>query len=444
MIKKTYLLALLAGLALFVGLTSTIIACSMAGVQPLALLFTETPTPTQTHLPAPQMVLSTATPIPVTDTFTPLPPTETPTATQTPLPVATQPVLLGLTLPVTATFTPSPTITLTPTITWTPSPTLSPTNTFTPTLTPTPTRTPTPTLSPTPYPTKDPLATFTPVPVYPSLSQVSPHFMFVRPIGQGHGNYVSPGYRYGETQQGFFPTHYGVDMPNPEGIPVLAAGDGVIVHAGNDWEVQLGPSKFFYGNAVVIRHHFDYRGAPVYTLYGHLSQVSVKVGDSVSAGQVIGLVGGTGVAAGGSHLHFEVRVGYNDYDSTRNPELWLKPYPSWGAIAGRVTDEQGKLVSRVDVSVSSIHLKNPAEGPVNRYVFTYEKSTVNPDEGYGENWAITDLPPGEYNVVVKSGSKSTSMKVIVPEGGLGWAEFSSVKVPPTWTNTPTPTATPRP
>ena len=103
-------------------------------------------------------------------------------------------------------------------------------------------------------------------------------------------------------------------------MPVLAASGGVVVTAGADDQVQFGPQGNFYGNLVVIRHDQLYREQYLYTLYGHLSQVMVSEGQLVTAGDMIGLVGGTGVANGGAHLHFEVRIGTNSYDTTRNPE----------------------------------------------------------------------------------------------------------------------------
>jgi murein DD-endopeptidase MepM/ murein hydrolase activator NlpD len=87
--------------------------------------------------------------------------------------------------------------------------------------------------------------------------------------------------------------HPGIDFAATSGTPIHAAADGVVVIAGN---------CDGYGNCVVIDH-----GSSVATLYGHQSQVLVSVGQHVSAGGVIGLVGSTGMSTG-PHLHFEVRV----------------------------------------------------------------------------------------------------------------------------------------
>ncbi len=87
--------------------------------------------------------------------------------------------------------------------------------------------------------------------------------------------------------------HPGVDFGAPEGTPIRAAGAGLVVVAGD-----CGG----YGNCVVIDH-----GNKLATIYGHQSALVAKVGDRVVAGQVIGLVGSTGLSTG-PHLHFEVRL----------------------------------------------------------------------------------------------------------------------------------------
>jgi len=87
--------------------------------------------------------------------------------------------------------------------------------------------------------------------------------------------------------------HRGLDIVMPTGAPVVASADGIIDSA----EMKSG-----YGLCVVISHKFGFK-----TRYAHLSKVTVKAGDAVTRGQVIGLVGSTGWATG-SHLHYEVMV----------------------------------------------------------------------------------------------------------------------------------------
>ncbi|MBP5533972.1 MAG: M23 family metallopeptidase [Alphaproteobacteria bacterium] len=84
--------------------------------------------------------------------------------------------------------------------------------------------------------------------------------------------------------------HSGVDMAAPEGTPVKASADGVVILAHDD--------LFYTGGTVLIEH-----GNGVQTGYSHLSKVDVKTGDIVKQGDVVGSVGMTG-RANGPHLHF--------------------------------------------------------------------------------------------------------------------------------------------
>jgi murein DD-endopeptidase MepM/ murein hydrolase activator NlpD len=85
----------------------------------------------------------------------------------------------------------------------------------------------------------------------------------------------------------------GVDLAATAMAEVSSAAAGLVLYADD-----LG----IYGSTVLIDHGFG-----LSSLYGHLSAIGVKAGDSVTAGQVIGRTGATGLA-GGDHLHFEVRV----------------------------------------------------------------------------------------------------------------------------------------
>ena len=87
--------------------------------------------------------------------------------------------------------------------------------------------------------------------------------------------------------------HLGTDFAAPTGTPARTVGDGVVSFAG----VQGG-----YGNVVIVKHRNSHE-----TVYAHLSKINVRVGESISQGQTIGLVGSTGWSTG-PHLHFEFRV----------------------------------------------------------------------------------------------------------------------------------------
>lgn len=99
--------------------------------------------------------------------------------------------------------------------------------------------------------------------------------------------------------RGFSSFHTGVDRAAPPGTAVRAANSGAVIFAGwNSWG---------YGNLIVLAH------GPFLTLYGHLSSIAVRCGQSIPAGSVIGGVGSTGNSSG-PHLHFEIRYGQAPQD----------------------------------------------------------------------------------------------------------------------------------
>jgi murein DD-endopeptidase MepM/ murein hydrolase activator NlpD len=87
--------------------------------------------------------------------------------------------------------------------------------------------------------------------------------------------------------------HEGIDMVAPIGTPVYAAAAGNVIYAGDQ--------VHGYGNMVVVKHKDG-----LVTVYAHNSLLKVHVGDNVTTGQEIALVGDTGRATA-PHLHFEVR-----------------------------------------------------------------------------------------------------------------------------------------
>lgn len=93
--------------------------------------------------------------------------------------------------------------------------------------------------------------------------------------------------------------HSGVDIGAPGGTPIVAVADGT---------VTISVYSSSYGNYVEIDH-----GGGVRTRYAHMSKRLCKVGDTVTQGETIGLVGSTGNSTG-NHCHFEVRINGTTYD----------------------------------------------------------------------------------------------------------------------------------
>jgi murein DD-endopeptidase MepM/ murein hydrolase activator NlpD len=100
-------------------------------------------------------------------------------------------------------------------------------------------------------------------------------------------------------------SHKGTDFHAPPGTPVVAMNSGIVV---------LSEFMTSYGNAIIVDH-----GAGIMTLYLHLSERRVSVGDRVSKGQNIGLSGQTGYAEG-PHLHISVKVDGTSID----PEKFIR------------------------------------------------------------------------------------------------------------------------
>lgn len=254
-------------------------------------------------------------------------------------------------------------------------------------------------------------------------------FSFQRPFSSIFNTAIDSSYLYGGTQFGALAPHHGVEILNPTGTPVLAVADGIVVVAGSDAHSTYGPWENFYGNLVVLVHRLPDMEEPVYTLYGHLSTVTVQVGQAVKGGEVIGEVGATGRAIG-SHLHFEVRVGANHYANTRNPALWLFPRndengQQYGALAGKIDNAQGDPIY---FTVKAEYYPDINEIPEKTfYIETYatDIDQIGNNDKYRENFALIDLPPGHYRIALSASGKWTERWVEVESGKLSFLTIVS-------------------
>jgi murein DD-endopeptidase MepM/ murein hydrolase activator NlpD len=287
---------------------------------------------------------------------------------------------------------------------------------------PTPDATPTATIQPNPlefvYPTQGtlPVAGWRP-PLYPTpwAPTLFDHFFFASPIAANETNNPIFDYRYGGV---FFEdiVHTGIDIPAPKGTPILSAGSGTVTWAGYGvFRGGYDPSDP-YGLAVTIQHDFGYQNQALYTIYGHMSEIDVVEGQHVQTGDQLGLVGETGVVTG-PHLHFEVRIGKNDFFTTRNPELWLVPPIGYGIIAGRVTDGVGQLLSDQQIIITD------QQQELNWFAWSYGKTTVNSDSYYQENLVIGNLPAGVYLLRTDFGGVGFKMPIEVRPGMVNYFTF---------------------
>ena len=128
--------------------------------------------------------------------------------------------------------------------------------------------------------------------------------------------------------------HLGYDLSVTKNYPVEAANAGKIAFAG-----PLG----IYGNAVIIDH-----GLGLFSLYGHMSAIDVKVGDSVTRRQVLGKTGETGLAAG-DHLHFGV---YLDGLAVLPVEWWDQKWID-DNITRKLTGKSGQEIAEAQQHVKA-------------------------------------------------------------------------------------------
>lgn len=134
-------------------------------------------------------------------------------------------------------------------------------------------------------------------------------------------NFIYPLSRYIKITQVYWSGHLGVDFGWNDGAycnqPIVAIEDGTVVGCADGYG-NTYPSQRIYGNYVNISH-----GGGWYSMYGHLLKgITVKNGDKVTKGQVIGFMGNTGFS-NGQHLHFELRKGANAKGNSIDPIPYL-------------------------------------------------------------------------------------------------------------------------
>lgn len=164
--------------------------------------------------------------------------------------------------------------------------------------------------------------------------------------------------------------HDGVDFNLPMGTPVLASDNGEVILAGAG----------AYGETVVLQHAWGR------TYYGHLSEIEVEVGQSVTKGAQLGLSGKTGLATG-PHLHFGIKLQNNEfrngYFGKTDPNIYLNKKTIISSyqvqeIVWNVSVKKGEqIMLGYTYDSPNISPQFYLLGPL-RFETTDEKSAVNP------------------------------------------------------------------
>ena len=321
---------------------------------------------------------------------------------------------------VAATATPAPP---TPTASPTPAPTVTETAVFTPTPSPTSTLLPSPTAVPVDRTCPDPPP---PAPEYQRY-YLSPHtwptpqpelardsFWLAQPLPGREPLALNLWYPYGYDVNGRYLIHNGIDATPPQGTPLLAPAAGTIVKAGPDSHQLYGWRCNWYGELVVLQLNDLWQGQPVYVLFGHVQAIQVSEGQRVEPGDILAEVG-LGGAAVLPHMHLEIRIGSNDFYSTRHPLLWLAPPDGQGIIAGRLVDSNGRFWQGVGISLAGGRLTDP----INSWSYLNDPHpVVNPDEAWAENFLFGPVPAGEYVVVTRLQDQEYRQNVTVAAGQI--------------------------
>lgn len=251
---------------------------------------------------------------------------------------------------------------------------------------------------------------------------------------------IRPGQRFG-ANPGWGPNpaggHNGNDELTPVGTPVHAAGDGVVIFAGqfdSTYADNFGWNLNYGGNMVVL--NLDGAAGP-YVEYGHLEEIFVKEGDRVRGGDVICTSGATDGNTGvitGPHLHVgclppNFNLNTNTYGRV-NPDIYLTEYWDGGTVAaqGEVTpteeDEEMYVIARDSASANpdavyignGIHRRHIPDPPT--------LDAVQKMAGWGvlkvfKNGEVQDLPTAALGDDVASATTSQMFNTIIHRQGAG-------------------------
>lgn len=289
-----------------------------------------------------------------------------------------------------------------------------------------------------PTPGEPPISYWRP-PLYEAPWALTPHdhFLFTRPIAADTVNWPLANYRYGYFFPGTDIVHTGIDIPTPRGTPIHAAASGTVIWAGYGLYYGNDNPDDPYGLAVSIEHDFSYDGDRLITVYAHMDRINVEVGQEVQVGDQLGVVGMTGFTTG-PHLHFEVRLASNSFFKTRNPELWLTPPQGWGVMVAQLRKSDYNYINYQEV-----YVRNKETNQL-WMVRSYGPSSVNRDDFYQENLALSDLPAGDYEIYFEFEGTNYKHDISIHPGAITYFTFRpnmgfndelpAINTPESWQN----------
>ena len=245
--------------------------------------------------------------------------------------------------------------------------------------------------------------------VYDKLEKPT-HQWMLRPVSSDYNDMKDQTYLYGSKYDGSFRQHQGNEYNNPEGVKLRAVDSGTIVFINK----RIGH--------LVLKCDTRFEDYFVYAHYHHMDESYFWIGKKVNRGEFIGAIGKKGNVTN-EHLHFEVSLSETDDSNvpneTVNPELWKRPLPGCGTIAGSVVDTAGNPL--MGVKIYGIEKPVPTETPFS-YAETYRDS-VNASPAYNENFVIGDVPAGEYLIWAEYDGSKYAVKAKV-----GPAKVTRVKI----------------
>jgi len=268
-----------------------------------------------------------------------------------------------------------------------------------------------PTARPLSRPTALPVGRSIATPLAPEAIPADNHFWLQRPIEPQGSDWPDTYYPFASRGDGTMAVHHGVEFVNPSGTPVLATAPGTVIVAGDDDRQVYGARPGFYGQVVIQQLDQMLGGRPLYVVYGHLSEINVRVGQHLRVGDVLGTVGMTGSALG-PHLHLEVRYGSNHYESAVNPELWLQPSEGHGSLAGALISATNEPVPDVRITLSRAEQPQRAV----RVISSYPQRGISSDPAWQENFAAGNLRAGDWVVLAYHNGRSVQSVVTIQPG----------------------------